>query len=86
MKGTPLTTAWEGLKVLLTKDVRSINFPEQSTQNWCPGVVQRYSEDEFTQYNADTKVNDTGRLLVRFPYHSVNCLFSNLDGFSYICL
>ena len=83
LKGEPLTTAWEGLTVVQTRDIRSVDFPDHQTQNWS-GRVLRYSEDGFTQYNPDTKRTDTGRLLVQYVGYT-SFLYTSLDGFVYAC-
>ena len=77
LKGEPLTTAWEGLKVYQT-------YPKCSAQNK-GSIVRRYSKDGFTKYNQSTGRDDKGRLLVQGYSDRYECLYTSLEGFVYDC-
>ena len=68
LKGESITTAWKGLRVIQTRDVRSVNTPDWNPQNF-PCIVERYSTDAFTtscNSPAGGARKYTGRLLVKF--------------------
>ena len=90
LDGEPLTTAWEGLEVKHTKDIRSLDYPTCETQNFI-NTVKVYSKDPFPLYNRTTEAYDHGRLLLIHKrdrkHYSFwdHYFFLSLDGFVYNC-